>query len=84
MYGIDVAYFRAIPHPTGEDVIFQNYTLYDVESCPTSVKLLFSDTSYAVGDYMISALQLDYNVPLVAQVAAKTWFEAFGTNTMPQ
>ena len=41
MYGIDVAYFRAIPHPTGEDVIFQNYTLYDVESCPTSVKLLF-------------------------------------------
>ena len=47
MLGMDAMYFRAVPNANSEDaVIFQEYTLYNVEDCGQQLKVLMSDTSY--------------------------------------
>ena len=45
--GLEAMYFRATPNKNSEDaVIFQEYTLYNVEDCGHILKLVLADTSY--------------------------------------
>lgn len=41
MVGVEALYFRATPHADSEDaVIFQEYTLYNVEDCGHPLKVI--------------------------------------------
>lgn len=84
IYGVDVLYFRATPSKNGEDVIFQDYTLVDVEPCPETLKVMLSNNDYAQGDYAIDIYQLNYNIPIEIQIDALQWFQTFGSGVMPQ
>lgn len=84
MFGVNVAYFRAVPNKNSTDFIYMNYTLLNVDECPTEIKLLFKDAGYAAGDYSVNFYEMNYNVPLEVQIDAMTWFKAFGPGTMPQ
>lgn len=84
MFGVDALYFRSIPNKNAEDVIFMNYTLYNVDDCPKNIKVMFQDANYLAGDYTITLYEMNYNVPVQIQIDVKTWAEAYGSGTMPQ
>ena len=46
MYGVDVLWFRSVPQLRSSDVIFQSYTLHNVEQCPLKTKVMYTDTNY--------------------------------------
>ena len=59
--GLDIMYFRATPHQNSEDaVIFQEYTLYNVEDCGHQMKIIMTDTSYSLGDYNVGLFGIEY------------------------
>lgn len=82
--GIEMLYFRALPHENGEDVIFQTYTLYNVDDCPKSIKFMLTSGDYSPSSYEVDFFGINYNFPLEAQVDFNTWFNTFGKGTMPQ
>ena len=45
--GLETMYFRTTPNKNSEDaVIFQEYTLYNVEDCGHILNIILTDTSY--------------------------------------
>ena len=59
--GLDALYFRATPQANAEDaVIFQEYTLYNVEDCGHPIKVIMQDASYQPGDYTVGLFGVDY------------------------
>lgn len=84
MLGAEVIWFRALPHENGEDVIFQAYTLYNVEDCPTSIRMHIMNAEYDASSYEVDFFGINYNFPLEIQCDIKTWEDAYGKDTMPQ
>ena len=77
-------YFRATPNMNSEEVIFQEYTLYNVEDCGHQLMVMLMDNSYQGGDYTIGLFGIEYqNIPEV-QVTIADWESAYGKNTQPQ
>jgi hypothetical protein len=54
--GVDVVYFRALPQGRSSDVIFQEYTLYNVVDCGITLKALYTDTAYDDAAYSYSLM----------------------------
>lgn len=85
MYGIDVMWFRSIPQKRSEDVIFQTYTLHNVESCPIELKVIYSDTSYDDAALTFTLNGIDYKPTLTLEMPVATWYNATKRDgTMPQ
>ena len=82
MVGIDLLYFRAVPHENGESLIFQEYTLLDVE-CQKQIKGVVKNPEYANG-FEVDLFGVKYDSPLQIQFDLKTWNSVFGEGTMPQ
>ena len=53
-------YFRATPNLNSEEVIFQEYTLYNVEDCGHQLTVMLIDNSYQGGDYTIGLFGIEY------------------------
>ena len=61
LVGLDALYFRATPQSNSEDaVIFQEYTLYNVEDCGHQIKIMMQDSNYQPGDYTVGLFGVDY------------------------
>lgn len=74
MLGMDAMYFRAVPNANSEDaVIFQEYTLYNVEDCGQQLKVLMSDTSYQGGDYTAGLFGVEFQPIPEAQMPITEW-----------
>ena len=61
MYGVPVKWFRSIPQDRSKDVLFMEWTLYNVEDCPLNLNVIHNDASY---DEAVNALlngTLGYN-----------------------
>ena len=84
MLGVEILWFRALPHENGEDVIFQTYTLYNVEDCPSSIRMHVMNADYDASSYEVDFFGINYNFPLEIQCDIKTWEEVYGKDTMPQ
>ena len=85
MYGIDVLWFRSIPQKRSEDVIFQAYTLHNVESCPLELKVIYNDTSYDDAALTFTLSGIDYKPTLTLEMPVATWYDATKRDgTMPQ
>ena len=80
--GIDLLYFRAVPHKNSESLIFHEYTLLDVE-CEKQIKGVVKNTDYGNG-VEIDLFGVKYDAPLQIQFDLITWIQVFGPNTMPQ
>ena len=83
--GVDVMWFRLQPDKRSQDVIFQSYTLYGVEDCPLSLKVMYSDNSYDDAAITYNIMGINFNVPMTLDIAVNTWKEATGNDgTIPQ
>lgn len=80
--GVDLMYFRAVPHENGESVIFHEYTLLDVE-CGKTIKGVVKNTEYTNG-IQIDLFGVKYDSPLQIQFDLATWRSVFGNKVMPQ
>lgn len=80
--GVDLLYFRAIPHENGESVIFHEYTLLDVD-CEKQIKGVVKNPDYGNG-IEVDLFGVKYDSPLQIQFDLQTWNEVFGPDVMPQ
>ncbi len=83
--GVDMLWFRATPQERSTDVIFQTYTLFDVEDCPISLRAIYTDTSYDESSYVFNAFGIEDQIPLTIEIALATWNTVTnGDGTLPQ
>lgn len=84
MFGYDVKWFRAVPQQHSKDVIFQEYTLYNVEQCPLDTKVVVPQGQFPDSKYNFDLMGLEYEVPLEVQIDKKYWESIAGFGTAPQ
>ena len=83
MIGLDVKWMKSIPDENGTDVIFQEYTLYNV-GCPVALKVLTSNSNYNPGDINMELFGVNYEAPMKIQIDKNSWSEAYGNDLIPQ
>lgn len=81
--GLDVLWFRAVPADKSEDVIFQEYTLLNVE-CGREMKAVANKTDYNPGALSIDLFGVSYPTDFEVSVDMATWKSVYGDNSMPQ
>lgn len=84
MIGYDVKWFRAVPQQRSKDIIFQEYTLYNVEECPLDIKVVLPGGQFPDSKYTYDLMGLEYEVPLEIQIDKKYWESIAGFGTAPQ
>jgi hypothetical protein len=82
--GVDVMWFRTISQKRSEDVVFQTYTLHNVEPCPKTIKMLYNDTNYDDAALTFSYNGIEYKPSLTLEVPLLLWDEAYGDESIPQ
>lgn len=81
--GLDVLWFRAVPASKSEDVIFQEYTLLNVE-CGREMKAVANKTDYNPGALTVDLFGVSYPTDFEVSVDINTWKSVYGDNSMPQ
>ena len=84
MIGYEVRWFRAVPQQRSQDVIFQEYTLFNVEDTPLCIKVVLPDGNFPDSKYNYDLMGLEYEVPLEVQIDKKYWETMAGRGTAPQ
>jgi len=84
MLGYDFKWFRAIPQQRSKDVIFQEYTLSNVEECPLDIKAIIPQGTVPDSKYTYDLMGLEYEVPFEIQIDKKYWESIAGVGTAPQ
>ena len=84
LLGYDAKWFRAVPQQRSKDVIFQEYTLSNVEGCPLDVKVVLPSGMPPDSKYNYDLMGLEYEVPLEVQIDKKYWESISGFGTAPQ
>jgi hypothetical protein len=74
LVGLDALYFRATPQKNSEDaVVFQEYTLYNVEDCGQPIRVIMQDNSYQPGDYTVNLFGVEYQPIAELQIPIFEW-----------
>lgn len=81
--GIEAHWMRSIPHEKSEDVIFHEYTLYDVD-CPKVVKVVTTNSGYNPGNFQVDIFGINYEQPFEIEIDKTTWESVYGTDVLPQ
>ena len=84
MFGIEARWFRAVPQQRSKDVIFQEYTLSNVEDMPLCVRVMLPDGNFPDSKYQYDLMGLEYEIPLEIQIDKKYWEDIAGFGTAPQ
>jgi len=84
MFGYDFKWFRAVPQQRSKDVIFQEYTLYNVEECPLDIKAVVPSGQVPDSKYTYDLMGLEYEVPFELQIDKIYWESKAGFGTAPQ
>jgi hypothetical protein len=84
MFGLDARWFRAVPQQRGQDIMFKEYTLSNVEETPLCIKVLLADGSFPDNKYNYDLMGLEYEIPLTIHIDKKYWEGESGFGTAPQ
>jgi len=84
MFGIDARWFRAVPQQRSKDVIFQEYTLSNVEDTPLCIRVVIPDGNFPDSKYQYDLMGLEYEIPLEIHIDKKYWEDNAGFGTAPQ
>ena len=84
LIGYDFKWFRAVPQQRSKDVIFQEYTLSNVEECPLTVKGVVPNGTVPDSKYTYDLMGLEYEVPFEIQIDKRYWESIAGFGTAPQ
>ena len=82
--GVDAVIFRAIPQERSKDVIFQEYTLSNVEDCPFKIKVVIPNGQVVDSKLNFDLMGLEYEIPFEIQIDINLWQSIVGKNTAPQ
>ena len=83
MFGIDSVYFRATPVDRSGDVIFKEWTLYDVDD-PKCVKVLINNNEMPDLNPQYNPFGIEYTQPFEVEIVKDEFQNVFGTDTVPQ
>jgi hypothetical protein len=85
LLGYEFKWFRAVPQQRSKDVIFQEYTLSNVEECPIEMKAVISQNSTNIDSkYTYDLNGLEYEIPFEIQIDKRYWESKAGFGTGPQ
>ena len=84
MIGMDLRWFRSIPQQRSQDVIFQEYTLSNVEDTPICIKAVLPSGNFPESKYNYDMMGLEYEIPLEIHIDKLYWEEIAGGGTAPQ
>ena len=84
LLGMEVRWFRAVPQLRSQDVIFQEYTLYNVADDPLCLKVMLPDGNFPDSRYDYDLYGLQYEVPLEIHIDKAYWEGIAGFGTAPQ
>jgi len=84
LIGIEARWFRAVPQMRSQDVIFQEYTLSNVEDTPLCIKVVLPDGAFPDSKYNYDLMGLEYEIPLTIDIDKKYWEGIAGFGTAPQ
>ena len=82
MFGLDSVYFRATPVDKSGDVIFKEWTLYNVDD-PVSVKIMMNNNEMPEMNPQYSSFGMDF-VPFEIEILKKEFQNKFGVDSIPQ
>jgi len=82
--GVEARWFRAVPQQRSKDVIFQEYTLYNVEENPYCINVIIPQGNFPDSKYNYDLMGLEYEVPLEIQIDKEYWEDIVGKGTAPQ
>ena len=84
LIGMEVRWFRAVPQQRSQDVIFQEYTLSNVEDEPLCLKVVLPEGNFPDSRYNYDIMGLEYQVPLEIHIDKIYWESFAGFGTAPQ
>lgn len=84
LIGMDVKWFRAVPQQRAKDVIFQEYTLSNVEDTPICMKVVLPNGQFPDSKYNYDLMGLSYEIPLEVHIDKRFWESIAGVGTAPQ
>ena len=73
MYGVAVKWFRSIPQERSKDVIFLEWTLYNVEDCPLNLNVIYDDSNYDEASLTYNMMGIEYSIPLTMSISILDW-----------
>lgn len=82
-FGHEVSYFRVTPQLRSKDIVFKEWTLYNVqqEKC---IKVLVPNNEFPDSKPQYNQFGLDFEIPFEIHIVKKYWEQIYGKNTMPQ
>jgi hypothetical protein len=84
LIGYEVVWFRAVPQIRSQDVIFQEWTLFNVDDTPKCLKVVLPDGNFPDSKYNYDLFGLEYEVPLEIHIDKGYWEYIVGGGTAPQ
>lgn len=85
LYGVNCKWFRLTPQHRSADVIFQEYTLHNVEKCPLDLYIMYSDNSYDEAGITYQMMGISYVVPMTCEISVNEWNSVTNNDgTIPQ
>jgi hypothetical protein len=82
--GLEVRWFRAVPQQRSRDVIFQTYTLSNVEETPLCLKVIMGAAGFPDSKYNYDIGGLEYEIPVEVYIDKGYWESIAGPGTAPQ
>lgn len=73
IYGVDVKWFRTIPQERSKDILFLEWTLYNVEDCPLNLRVIYNDSGYDEASLTYNMMGIEYNIPLTMSISILDW-----------
>lgn len=83
MFGHDSPYFRATPVDKSGDVIFKEWTLYNVDD-PKCIKILLNNNEMPDLNLQFNTFGIEYTSPFEVEVLKSEFQEKFGPDAVPQ
>lgn len=83
IFGHKSFYFRITPDKNNKDIVFREYTLYNVED-PKCINIIVPDNQFPDAKLKFLDYGIDYEEPFEAHISKLEFNKNFGLNSMPQ
>lgn len=83
MFGMEALYMRAIPNSRSGDVVFREWTLYNVNE-PICTKIMVNNNEFPSNDAQYDSYGIGYEQPFEVEIVKSNFERDFGLDAAPQ
>lgn len=83
LFGHEVVYFRVNPQARSADIVFKEWTLFEVEQ-QKCIKILVPNNEFPDSKPQYNQFGIDFEIPFEVHIDKGYWEQFFGKNTLPQ